>query len=121
MSFDSVRVIAKTFFRKKRIYTGATFLYTPILIIMLLICKGVYFNIDKKQKEILKKIADERSIQSQLALQFAKNQNHKKILDLKERYFPHYVNIGSEDIILESEIETLGKANANKEGNLFNI
>lgn len=111
MKLGNITTATQSFFRKNSLYTGATFLYTPVLITVLLICKGIYFSIDKKQEEILKKIEDEHLIQSDLALQFARNQNHKKILDLKEQYFPEYVNFGSEDIITENQIETLGKIN----------
>ena len=96
------------FFGKNGIHTGASIWYTPILIAILLLCKGIYFNLNRDFKELTNNIRSEHSIQSSLALEFAKNQNHKKILDLQEKYFPHYISISAENIIAENQIETLG-------------
>lgn len=103
------------FFKLKGIYNGASFWYTPVLIATLLLCKGIFFNFERNYKEIQSNIQIERAKQSELALEFAKNQNHKKILDLQERYFPHYFSISAENIISEEQIELLdNKQNGEK-------
>lgn len=103
---QSIDEIFGKFFKKKPIYNGASLLYTPILIGILLLCKGVFFKLNKKYENLQTDIKNEKVIQSSLAFEFAKHQNHKKILDLKEKYFPHYTNINAKHIIKENQIET---------------
>ncbi|MFT4967132.1 MAG: hypothetical protein ACI9CD_000129 [Candidatus Deianiraeaceae bacterium] len=90
-----------------RFVTGGSFLLTPLLIITMLLCKDQYFTLLAQNKYINNNIVDERIKTANLALQFARNQNHQKILDLQTKYLSQYRYIQSEDIINEEEIEFL--------------
>lgn len=103
---DFANIFTK-FFNKKGIYNGASFWYTPVLIVILFVCKGIFFNFQKEYKELHGNMQSERGVQSSIALEFAKNQNHKKILDLQEKYFPNYFSISAENILREEQIETV--------------
>lgn len=88
-------------------YTGGSFLITPVLVVILLICKNVFFNIARKNGDVMEKITQERIKSAQMTLDFAQYQNHQKVLDLQNQYITEYSYINSGNIIEESQMENL--------------
>ena len=89
------------------LYSGGSFVITPILITILLITKNIFFNISSTNNKIIEKITQERIESAQMTLDFAQYQNHQKVLDLQNQYITDYNYINSGNIIEEDRIEFL--------------
>lgn len=89
------------------LYSGGSFVITPILVILLLMTKNIFFNISSTNYKIIEKITQERVKSAQLTLDFAQYQNHQKVLDLQNQYITDYNYINSGNIIEEDRIEFL--------------
>lgn len=94
-------------FKILRCCSGASLLLTPLLIIILLTAKNFYFGTKAQNDALLKDIEQEKVRAANLTLEFTKNQNHQKVLDLRKRYAYNFRYIESKDIITEKEIENL--------------
>ena len=92
---------------KVLLYSGGSFVITPILVTILLVIKNIFFNISSTNHKIIEKVTQERITSAQLTLDFAQYQNHQKVLDLQNQYITDYNYINSGNIIEEDRIEFL--------------
>lgn len=89
------------------LYSGGSFVITPLLVTILLIAKNIFFNFSETNHRIVEKITQERVKSAQMTLDFSQYQNHQKVLDLQNQYITDYSYINSGNIIEENQIEYL--------------